>query len=284
MYWQLGEIIFEKLNSFSDFGVKTETEIAEHALISGKPRLQSTGEKAIEVSISIHIHSVFADPGQQYDILEKYRKELAVVSLIGGDGRVYGEFVIKSVDLKLSTITPEGKWVEATFDLSLIENYWSDLQKQMDQEAQSNSFATFDKIPPKQTGLIPVQGQNSQIVTDLQKTNQQAASSGSLIDNAKKLGTEANGWMDKASEKLTEYQATISGLQTKLTAATGLGSSATNLLNQISGLQGAAGGLTTSLNGHDLLTSIGLYKDFQSLQQAFFSTGAPIAGLVTVRK
>jgi len=284
MYWQLGDIKFEKLNSFSDFGVKTETDIAEHALIKGKPRLQSTGQKANEVSISIHIHSMFADPKKQYEALDQYRSDVSVLPLIGGDGKVYGDFVIKSIELKVNQTTPDGKWVDATFDLSLIENYWSDSRKQAEQEAKNGSFATIDKVPPIQSGLLPVQGQNAGIITDLQKTNMQAASAGSLIDKAKKYGAEANGWMDQASAKLNEYQGTLNGLQTKLSASTGLGSAATNMLGQITGLQSSAGNLASSLSGHDMLTSVGLYKDFQKLQSSFFSSGAPIAGLVTTRR
>ena len=284
MYWQLGDIVFEKLNSFSEFGVKTENEIAEHSLIKGKPRLQSTGQKANEVNLLIHIHSMFADPKKQYEKLEGYRNDLSVLSLIGGDGKVYGEFVIKSIDLKISQLTPDGKWVEATLDLSLLENYWSDAQKKAEQEAKDGAFATIDKVPSIQSGDIPLQGQGPLIVGDLQKVNNQAKSTESLIDKAKRYEKDANGWMDSASSKLTQYQAILNGLQTKLTAATNLGTSATNLLNLIAGLQASGGNLANSLGAHDLLTSSGLSKDFMSLNGAFFNAGAPIGNMVTMRQ
>lgn len=285
MYWQLGDIVFEKLNGFSDFGVKTETEIAEHPLISGKPRLQSTGQKANEVTIAIHIHSMFADPKKQYEALDQNREELAVLALIGGDGKVYGDFVIKSIDLKVVQTTPDGKWVEANMDLSLIENYWSDVRKKAEQEAANGAFAKIDKAPSIQAGEIPLQGQNSLIVGDLQKVNNEAKKSETLLDKAKKTGSQASGWMNEASNTLNQYQSTLTGLQSKLTeAVSSIGTPATQLLSQVSGLASAATALKGSLDAHDLLTSIGLNADFQLLQSNFMSTGAPVMNLVTLKK
>ena len=283
MYWQLGDIVFEKQNGFESFEIKTESEIAEHSLIQGKPRLQSTGQKANEGTISIHIHSYFADPKKQYDKLEKYRGDLSVLALIGGDGTVYGDFIIKSLDLKINQVTPDGKWVDITCEVDLLENYWSDARKKAEQEAKDGAFASISNVPPLASGTIPIQGVNGNIMQDLQKVNNQATSASSLIDKAKKYGDEANGWVNKASQKINEYQGTLAGLQNKLQNALSLGSTATNLLNQISGLQSVSTSLINALNLHDLLTASQLNQQWQQLSGTFISGGAPISGLITLR-
>jgi phage protein U len=284
MYWQLGDIIFDKLNGFSAFEVKTENEIAQHSLIEGKPRLQSTGQKANVINISIHINSAFAAPEVQYQKLEGYRSGLNVLTLIGGDGQLYGDFVIQSIDAHVNQTDPSGKWVDIDCDLELLENYWSDNQKKASQDASDNAFATVDKLPVTAPTLIPVQGQNQQIMGNLQDVNNKANQTGSLITKAQQYGSQANGWMDKASATLNGYQTSMNSLQSKLSNAIGLGSSATNLLSQISGLMSASTNLQNTLNNHDLLNSTQLFQQFAQLQNIFMSTGAPIAGMVTLRQ
>lgn len=285
MYGQLGDIVFEKLYGLDSFNLKASQVISEHALIDGKPRLENSGSKADEVSISFMLSAYFADPEGQLDKIKGYKETAEVLTFINGAGIVFGDYVIKDYDYTIDDMTPGGQIINASVNVTMIENYYSDRKKSEEQSAVSNGFATdtsITKVTPIAAPSI-MNGESSLVMNDFQKMNTNVTSAGDKISNAQKFADQANSWMDNASKKLSDTTNLISGLQTRLTNSLTLGSSATNLLAQLPNLLSAISALQVPLNLHDIQTSLGLYSLLQTQVSLTNTLSAPIAGMVATK-
>jgi phage protein U len=281
MYGQLGDIIFDKLYGLDSFNLKAAQVISEHARIDGKPRLENSGSKADEVSISFMLSSYFANPEQQIDKIKGYKDTAEVLTFINGAGIVFGDYVIKEYDYTIDTLTPGGQIINATVNITLIENYYSDRKKSEETNAAKDGFATPGTI----SKVAPIQwsGESSLVVQDAQKINTNATTVTDNLSKAQKLSDQANVWMDKSSKKLDETRNSINSMQNKLTNSVTLGSSATNLLAQIPALLSSLNALQTPLNLHDLQTATGLNSLFQAQTAITNTLMAPIAGMVATK-
>lgn len=282
MYCQLGEIRFEGLKGIDALTLKSEQVIIDHQLIEGKPRLQNAGSKADELSLSLSIKSAFADPEKEYAALKEYQKTATILPLINGRGELLGDFVIKSMELSVMKTTDQGQWVEIAIAMELIEDFNPDRQKQAELDAKENGFANLDKMAPK-TATIPVASPAGLVMQDVTKTGSDAKAADSFLDKARKFGDQANSWMDQASLKLLEVRTSLSGIQDKINNSTQLGTSATNLLNQIPALQLSVTNLLSTLSLHDLQASLALNQLFQGQISLMMINAAPLSNLVATQ-
>ena len=282
MYGQLGDIVFEKLYGLDSFALKAAQVISEHARIDGKPRLENSGSKADEVSISFMLSAYFTDPEAQLDKIKGYKEAAEVLTFINGAGIVFGDYMIKDYDYTFDDLTPGGQIINATINVTLIENYYTDRKKSETRAAQNNGFGAngaISKVTP-----IGMTGESSLVMNDIQKVNNDSSAVTDKLSNAQKLADQANEWMNGAANKLDETRNTIGGLQTKLTNSLTLGTGATNLLAQIPALLASLNALQTPLNLHDLQTALGLNSLFQAQLSITNSFSAPIAGMVATKQ
>lgn len=279
MYAQLGEIVFEGLKGIDSLSLKSEQIIAEHQLIEGKTRLQNAGSKADEVTIAVSIKSSFANPEKEYQALKEYKEQGAVNTLINGRGELLGEYVIKSLELDVKRTTAEGQWVEIEIGIALIENYNSDKQKKAELDAKNAGFAASTKMPTK-AATIPVGTDAAAVMQKVNQVSSDAKAADSFLDKARKYGEQANSYMDQAGAKVQQMQSGLTGIQQRIQSSLTLGSSATNLLNQISSINGTCNNLLYSISLHDLQASLGYNTALQSLMSVMSSAAAPVANLV----
>lgn len=121
MYAQLGDIKFSgQLGPRSETS-SVEASLAEHALIDGKPRLQRTGTNLELIELSINFHASFCNPDAEYLRLRDYLDTGKVLPYIGGDGTVYGDFVIKSLNKSIQQKFLDGTTWQMSVDAELIE-------------------------------------------------------------------------------------------------------------------------------------------------------------------
>lgn len=147
MYAQLGSVVFEKLKGFESFADMKETNLPEHAIINGKPRLQFVGEKLQEIQMAIHMHAAFCVPEDQYNTLDYSRSIAEVLTLVWGNGSVEGDFVIVSIGRKFAQIDPQGNQVDLTLDLVLRENVDPNKALTKMLKAKAAGFATNANRP-----------------------------------------------------------------------------------------------------------------------------------------
>lgn len=282
MYGQLGDIVFEGLFGLDSFNLKGSQVIAEHSRIQGKPSLENSGSKADEISVSFKLSSWFTNPEQQIEKIKAYKEAGEVLVFINGAGIVFGDYVIKEYDYSIDDLTPGGQIINATVNVSLIENYYTDRKKAEERSAAANGFGApgaISRVEP-----LSFVGESAPVMRDMQKINADAASVSNNLTSAQQFANQANNWMDTASKKLDETRQTITGLETRLTDSLTLGDSASNLLAQLPALTTAITNLQAPLNAHDLQTALGLNGLFQAKTSIVNALAAPIAGMVAIKK
>jgi len=282
MYAQLGEIVFEGLQGFSSLQLKSEQLIAEHQPIEGKTRLQNVGSKADELSIGLSIKSAFANPEEQYRSLKEYQQQAAILPLINGQGELLGDFVIKTIELDIVKTDPKGRWVEIELSVVLIENFDADKKKKAELDAKNSGFANIEKMPVL-TSTIPLGTDAATVMEKVTQVGADANTATSLLDKAKLFAGQANSYMDQAAGKIQDIKSNLSGIQDKITGSLTLPSSATNLLNQISGLQAGCNNMLSALQLHDLQTALGLNSVLQGQFGTMMINAAPITNLIATQ-
>lgn len=135
MFAQLGNLIFENLNSFSDFSQAGSALYAEHALIDGKPILQRTGSSLNEINLSIRFHALFCNPKDQLDSLKAFRNDGEILPLLWGNGNVEGDFVITEINETIENCDPTGTVISYLVNFILKEYVTPD---RLQQEQASN--------------------------------------------------------------------------------------------------------------------------------------------------
>lgn len=280
MYGQLGDIVFKALYGFDSFNVKGEQVISEHARIEGKPRLQNSGSKADELSLSIRLHANFTDPEKQLAILKEYKEKGEVLTFLNGKGVVYGDFILKSYDYTPEVITPEGEMVSVYVNLSLIENYFSDRKAQEDQKAKSQGFANASNNPIQKMESRTMVSDQALLGDQMKKVNTDSAKVDEKLSMAQKVQQDANRYMNEANKTLDSVRSNVSGMRERLLSNLSLGQQAGQLLNQFSALLASIDSLKTPLTMHDLQAALGLNGLFQSQINTMNVNFSPIASSI----
>ncbi len=147
MYAQLGPIQFTPIKGFSSVSATRETNLVEHALIEGKPKLQRVGTNLTTLEISMLLDAAFCDPQTEIDALNNSRELAEVMPLIMGDGLVVGNFVIRSVSDNQLNHTKEGTLAQAEVTVSLVEYAGADTTEAAASSAIAAAFANVNNEP-----------------------------------------------------------------------------------------------------------------------------------------
>ncbi|HEY0038381.1 MAG TPA: phage tail protein, partial [Longimicrobium sp.] len=94
MFAQLGSVMFEVVGALTEFGGRREYSYAEHARIDGKPTVQFTGEGLEEADLGFALDEWLCEPAVALAKLQKMAGTHQAVTLIWGDGRLQGPFVL----------------------------------------------------------------------------------------------------------------------------------------------------------------------------------------------
>lgn len=162
MYAQLGTIQFTPIKGFSSIAATRETNLVEHALIEGKPKLQRVGTNLTTLEISILFDAGFCDPQTEIDALNNSRESAEVMPLVMGDGLFVGSFVIKAVSENQLNHTKEGTLTQAEVTVSLVEFAGAQTAEAASSSAIAAAFANVNNLPATYIPvLVPISVEHS---------------------------------------------------------------------------------------------------------------------------
>lgn len=147
MYAQLGPIQFTPIKGFSSIAATRETNLVEHPLIEGKPKLQRVGTNLTGLEIVMLLDAAFCNPQTEIDALNNSREIAEVMPLVMGDGLVVGSFVIRSVSENQLNHTKEGTLTQAEVTVSLIEYAGAESTGAASSSAIAAAFANVNNSP-----------------------------------------------------------------------------------------------------------------------------------------
>lgn len=147
MYAQLGPIQFTPIKGFSSVSATRETNLVEHALIEGKPKLQRVGTNLTTLEIVMLLDAAFCDPQTEIDALNNSRELAEIMPLVMGDGLVVGNFVIRAVADNQLNHTKEGTLTQAEVTVSLVEYAGADTTEAAASSAIAAAFANVNNAP-----------------------------------------------------------------------------------------------------------------------------------------
>lgn len=148
MYAQLGSIIFKELVSPTTQSVTEETNLAELALIVGKPQVQRVGDKLTQLQLGMFFHAQFCNPQEQITNLRTSRESADIMPLIMGTGEYLGNFVIKKIATVTDLAADDGTIIAATVTVDLVEYYDPDMAQTEATAAIEAGFAMIQNDPP----------------------------------------------------------------------------------------------------------------------------------------
>lgn len=148
MFAQLGSIQFSAVKGFTGFSTTQETNIVEHALIEGKPKLQRLGTNLDTTELTMMFDSSFCVPQQELDALNSSRELGEVMPLIMGNGRFVGNYAIRSVSDNVLNTADDGTLLQAEVTVSLVEYANSEQSASTTTSSIASAFANVNNNPP----------------------------------------------------------------------------------------------------------------------------------------
>lgn len=207
MYAQLGSVRFEGLKSFDRYDHKASANIAQHARIDGKPRLQKIGDNLDEVSISMFLHSRFCNPEQEKATLKSAMDAGEILPLIMGTGDFVGNFVITDIDEAILHTLPDGSIVASRLNVSLLEHYEALNINTAVQAAKRTAFANASNSPVIVPFTMQSQGLSTQFFKDIQDTKSGTDAAAIQLERATVAPAEATTRLRQAQEQMQKAQA-----------------------------------------------------------------------------
>lgn len=165
MFAQLGSIPFQGLKGFTQFSEARSVNLAEHARIEGKPRLQRVGSNLHELSVSVMLHASFCNPEQEFTALDDAREAATILPLVLANGVYVGDYVIESLQRDVVQADPQSNIVAQVVNLSLKEAYNPNPQQRLSTAARQRAYATSDGGATPLRILKPLPPTRAQSVT-----------------------------------------------------------------------------------------------------------------------
>lgn len=122
MFAQLGEHIFQGLKTPTTFSDSEAVKYGQIARVNDKPAIQPTGNELNEIRLSIVYSTDYCDPETEIESLKKSMRDFEVLTYITGEGKIYGKYVITSIDTTPQRCSATGRIELATVNLSLLES------------------------------------------------------------------------------------------------------------------------------------------------------------------
>lgn len=118
----LGDIAFDiRTPAVTRAELTSGWQFAEHALIGRSPRLQFTGPKLRELTLTVGLTRALGDPEDELAKLRAAANSQQVLAFVWGHGAKVGDFVIEAMTTRVLTTQADGRLIEAEVDLTLKE-------------------------------------------------------------------------------------------------------------------------------------------------------------------
>jgi phage protein U len=271
------------------FGPKTftsegdEAVYAEHQLISGKPRLQATGDTLQDITMDVYMRAEFCNPDEQLKAIKKAKDDKTILPLLWGNGKYVNDYVIISFPYTIEQALPDGTPLQVSLTLTIKEYISYNKLEQKQLQDRKNAFAVGDKNPVTTRKPQP---------EDINKTTSRSI-------------TEAQQQVNKTDGLVSDYENNISKrgeLAKKITDTTAKINDKINQLNDnlenvredvntVTAIKAAAASVVTAAQGIKSLFPVTNVKDLmdantylQSTSNTLGSVSAPLIQGVIIRK
>ncbi|MGX2951626.1 phage tail protein [Ursidibacter sp. B-7004-1] len=117
----LGNIAFDLLNAPSAFDERRSATYAEHAVLSGKPRLQAMGLELTEITLQLKLHHQLAPVGERYQALITAKEKQEALALVLGWSQFKGNFVITNLESQTLLCDEQGNALAREVSITLRE-------------------------------------------------------------------------------------------------------------------------------------------------------------------
>lgn len=268
MYAQLGNIRFEGLKGFTSLEETFGVNYVQHELIKNKPRLERTGDVLDTISFSMVLHSEFTDPEADIDVLRTAMKNGEILTLILGNGKVVGNFVIPNFTKTTEFTDAVGNLISVTLSVELLESYSEDPLRDSKNSAKNSAFATTARNSNVRAVLPPVASPATALATEVAR-----------IETS---GVTLNQYASATSENANTYNYYTGKIVNSLTGIEKSITKINNLLSDFEDLQSGAPNLSSALN--NVYTAVQNIKgilpltDVPKLQNLLRSLRAAISG------
>lgn len=155
MFAQLGDIVFDGVLGPEQMSMTGDETYAKHALINRKPNLVHTGSDLRTISMCIQFHFSFCTPEISLQQLWAHKEAADILTLVFGNGRVVGHFVIVSMTETPIQTGPDGTYICAKANVNLVEVDLSGKQSSVFSQAAKDKA-----IALSQNGVTPVRSRS----------------------------------------------------------------------------------------------------------------------------
>jgi len=115
----LGEIEFEIAGGLAGMELSQASDYAEHALIQGKPLLETVGDALDEIQLSIELHPTLGDVAARVRALQTAMQAHQPLAFVLGNGEFLGAFVITELSQVHHRTWADGGAFSATLSVTL---------------------------------------------------------------------------------------------------------------------------------------------------------------------
>jgi len=126
-YASFGSIVFQ-VYSYKEHTETNEYAVAKLQTVIAPSSLQYLGNELQSLELTIGFHNAYCDPLQEYQNLKDLAKQGTPQKLIIGE-KVFGEYVIESIEAQYQKIDAYGKPVDLTLHVKFTQYIPKTLQK-----------------------------------------------------------------------------------------------------------------------------------------------------------
>lgn len=285
MFAQLGSTRFQGLFGFNEFTQGISINLAEHARIEGKPRLQKVGGNLTDLSVGILLHAGFCNPEAEFATLVSSCENAEVLPLIMGNGTYVGDFVIQSLERNVEHCDPSGNVVSQQLSLSLRESVNTDPVQKLAISARAGAYATSSGgATPLRIITPPKPSSGKSAMLDVSQARMISVAVDRDVTRASTFAAERPALSVQIGQHVTNTMSVMNSLSNKIAAPNLVGFAGT-IPTAINAVISAALNLeaalpiTTNIN-----TVIGLAAAFQNAISTLTSSASLMAEAVAARK
>lgn len=169
MYAQLGNIRFEGLKGFSSLEETYGVNYAQHERIKSKPRLERVGDVLDTISFEMFLHAQFTDPETDIFTLREAMQSGEILTLILGNGKIVGDFVIPNFTKTTEFTDPSGNIISANIAVELLECFNENRLEEEKKQAVNSAFATNNRTSNVRSTMLPKLSPATFVTSDISK-------------------------------------------------------------------------------------------------------------------
>jgi len=281
----LGEIEFEVAGGLSGMEAMLGADYAEHALIAGRPLLESTGDALDEYQLTIELHPTLGDVAARARALRDAMTSHTPLAFVLGNGEFLGAFVITELLQTNRRTWANGAPFASTLNLTLRQ--WAgDFEVPPPAPALVESdAAVLDTQPELLRQESPIK---TAAMTALEQTRAATRAVGEavrVVDSARngdiaaalqQVPSLANA-VGRAAPMLSTMTDAVAGLQGEFEAASELAQLGTDALAQVQSARNILSGSVDAGNVLAKLTASG--QSLESVLGLFEQAARPLAQL-----